>query len=70
MKNVIIAGGNGFLGKQFADFLINKKGYNVHIIDLKKNSGKKKKSFQYKCDVLNEKSFSKYIKVIKKNLKQ
>ena len=69
MKNVIIAGGNGFLGKQFADFLINKKGYNVHIIDLKKNSGKKKNLFQYKCDVLNEKSFSKYIKVIKKKFK-
>ncbi len=25
MKNIIIAGGNGFLGKQFADFLIQKK---------------------------------------------
>ena len=36
MKNVIIAGGNGFLGKQFADFLVKKKGYNVHIIDLRK----------------------------------
>ena len=67
MKNVIIAGGNGFLGKQFADFLINKKGYNVHIIDLKK-FWKEKNLFQYKCDVLNEKSFSKYIKVIKKKI--
>ncbi len=69
MKNIIIAGGNGFLGKQFADFLIQKKNYNVHVIDLRKNSEKKKNLFQYKCNVLNEKSFSKLIKSIKKKFK-
>ena len=34
MKNIIIAGGNGFLGKQFVSFLISKKIYNVHVIDI------------------------------------
>ena len=29
MKNIIIAGGNGFLGTQFVNFLVNKKIYNI-----------------------------------------
>jgi NAD(P)-dependent dehydrogenase (short-subunit alcohol dehydrogenase family) len=69
MKNIIIAGGNGFLGQQFVNFLINKKIYNIHVIDLIKKSSNKKNLFQYKCNVLNEKSVSKLIKKIKKNFK-
>ena len=33
MKNIIIAGGNGFIGKQFTEFLLTKKDTNVHVID-------------------------------------
>ena len=33
-ENIIIAGGNGFLGRQFSKFLA-KKNYNIHVIDLK-----------------------------------
>ena len=29
MKNIIIAGGNGFLGKQFTEFLIKKERFNL-----------------------------------------
>ena len=36
MKNIIVAGGNGFLGKQFVSFLVKKKIYNIHVIDLKR----------------------------------
>lgn len=27
MKNIVIAGGNGFIGKQFTEFLRKKKGF-------------------------------------------
>ena len=69
MKNIIVAGGNGFLGKQFVNFLVKKKIYNIHVIDLKKDSVKEKNLFQYKCDVLNEKKVIKVVKIIKKNFK-
>ena len=42
MKNIIVAGGNGFLGKQFVDFLINKEEFNLHVIDIKKSTSYKK----------------------------
>lgn len=69
MKNIIVAGGNGFLGKQFVNFLVKKKIYNIHVIDLKKDNVKEKNLFQYKCDVLNEKKVIKVVKIIKKNFK-
>ena len=34
-KNVIITGGNGFLGSQITEALLNEKS-NVYIIDVKK----------------------------------
>tara|TARA_B110000211_G_C14091285_1_gene559297 strand:+ start:5390 stop:6127 length:738 start_codon:yes stop_codon:yes gene_type:complete len=67
MKNIIIAGGNGFLGEQFVKFLLNKEIYNIHVIDLIKKSSNKKNLFQHKCNILNEKNVSKLIKKIKKN---
>ncbi len=69
MKNIIIAGGNGFLGKQFVSFLISKKIYNVHVIDINTSIKYKKNFFEYKCDVLNERKLFKIIKNIKKKFK-
>ena len=69
MKNIIIAGGNGFLGTQFVDFLLNKKIYNIHIIDVKIKTISKNNCFEYKCNVLNENKLVKIIKNIKKKFK-
>lgn len=51
-KNIILAGGSGFLGRQFSSFLA-KKNYNVHILDLKKYKNKKN-IYYYKCDLTKE----------------
>jgi NAD(P)-dependent dehydrogenase (short-subunit alcohol dehydrogenase family) len=64
MKNVIIAGGNGFLGRQFAEFLVSKKNFNVHIIDKSLIKNKNRNLYQYKCDILDEKKISKKINSI------
>tara|TARA_Y100000992_G_C21264625_1_gene493268 strand:- start:1550 stop:2284 length:735 start_codon:yes stop_codon:yes gene_type:complete len=66
-KNVILAGGSGFLGSQFSDFL-GKKNYNVHVIDLIKLSNKKN-IFYYKCDLTREKLVKKIIYKIYKEFK-
>ena len=42
MKNIIIAGGNGFLGKQFTEFLIKKKDLTLHVIDISISKTNKK----------------------------
>ena len=39
-ENIILAGGNGFLGNQFSKFLA-KKNYNVHVLDIKTERNKK-----------------------------
>jgi NAD(P)-dependent dehydrogenase (short-subunit alcohol dehydrogenase family) len=51
-KNIILAGGSGFLGRQFSTFLA-KKNYNVHILDLKKYKNKKN-IYYYECDLTKE----------------
>ena len=42
-KNIVITGGNGFLGSQITNALLNEKA-NVYIIDIKEP--KKKKTFK------------------------
>ena len=50
-KNIVITGGNGFLGSQITDSLLYEKA-NVYIIDI--NNPKKKKSAKYfKSDIKN-----------------
>tara|TARA_Y100000591_G_C21852202_1_gene712479 strand:+ start:6118 stop:6852 length:735 start_codon:yes stop_codon:yes gene_type:complete len=66
-KNVILAGGSGFLGNQFSDFLA-KKNYNVHVIDLKK-LGNKRNIFFYKCDLTKERLVKEIIYKIYKKFK-
>ena len=64
-ENIILAGGNGFLGNQFSKFLA-KKNYNVHVLDIKTERNKKN-VFYYKCDLTKEKPVKNIIdKIFKK----
>ena len=69
MKNIIIAGGNGFLGKQFTEFLIKKKDVIVHVIDISVSKKNKKNLHNYKCNILNEKKVKKVISQIYKKFR-
>ena len=62
-KNIIITGGNGFLGSQIATALI-KEGANVYIIDLKKPK-KKISSKYFVSDITNESELKKIVKFFK-----
>ena len=42
-KNIIITGGNGFLGNQITDALLKEQA-NVFVIDIKKSKKKSKKN--------------------------
>ena len=66
MKNIIIAGGNGFLGKQFTEFLIKKKDLTLHVIDISISKTNKKNFHAYKCNILNEVKVKKVINQIYK----
>ena len=58
-KNIIITGGNGFLGGQIRDALLNEKA-NVYVIDIKKP--KKKTSAKYfASDITNENELKKIL---------
>ena len=62
-KNIVITGGNGFLGGQITNALLNEKA-NVYIIDIKKP--KKKTSAKYfKSDITNENDLKKILKFFK-----
>ena len=62
-KNIIITGGNGFLGSQITEALLNEKA-NVYIIDIKKP--KKKTSAKYfKSDITNEIKLRKILNYLK-----
>ena len=62
-KNIIITGGNGFLGSQITNALLNEKA-NVYIIDIKKP--KKGISAKYfKSDITNEQDLKKILKFFK-----
>lgn len=62
-KNIVITGGNGFLGSQITNALLNEKA-NVYIIDIKKT--KKITSVKYfKSDITNEKDLKKILKFFK-----
>ena len=62
-KNIIITGGNGFLGSQITNALLYEKA-NVYIIDI--NSPKKKKSAKYfKSDITNEQHLKEILKFFK-----
>ena len=59
-KNIIITGGNGFLGRQITDALLNEKA-NVYIIDIKKPK-KKSLAKYFKTDITIEGELKKILK--------
>ena len=62
-KNIIVTGGNGFLGSQMVDALLHEKA-NVYIIDIK--NVKKKSSVKYfKSDITDEDELKKILKFFK-----
>ena len=62
-KNIIITGGNGFLGSQITNALLNEKA-NIYIIDIKKP--KKRTSAKYfESDITNEQDLKKILKFFK-----
>jgi len=62
-KNIIITGGNGFLGNQITNALLNERA-NVYIIDIKK-SKKKSLARQFTSDITNENDLEKILKFFK-----
>ena len=68
-KNIIITGGNGFLGSQLVEALLNEKA-NVYVIDIKQS--KKKTSVKhFTSDITNENELKKilnFFKIKKKGL--
>ena len=62
-KNIIITGGNGFLGNQITDALLNEKA-NVYIIDINKPKIKTLAKY-FKSDVTKESELKKILKFFK-----
>lgn len=62
-KNILITGGNGFLGDQIVDSLLNENA-NVYIIDIKKSKNKKSKK-QFISDITNENELKKILEYFK-----
>jgi NAD(P)-dependent dehydrogenase (short-subunit alcohol dehydrogenase family) len=58
-KNIIITGGNGFLGGQIRDALLNEKA-NVYVIDIKKPK-KKTSAKNFASDITNENELKKIL---------
>ena len=70
MKNILVIGGAGYIGRQIVKIL-NKKKYNIHVIDnlsiTKTNYLNKSTKFS-KIDILNKKKLRKFFKNKKINL--
>ena len=62
-KNILITGGNGFLGSQITNALINEKA-NVYIIDVSKPK-KKTSAKHFKSNITNENDLKKILKFFK-----
>jgi NAD(P)-dependent dehydrogenase (short-subunit alcohol dehydrogenase family) len=62
-KNVIITGGNGFLGSQISEALINEKA-KVYVIDVK-NPKKRTLAKHFKSDITNEEELINILKFFK-----
>lgn len=62
-KNIIITGGNGFLGSQIIDALLNERA-NVYIIDIKQRN-KKSSAKYFKSDITNENELVKILNYFK-----
>ena len=63
-KNVVITGGNGFLGKQLCNAFLN-QGSKVFVLDIKKPKSKNKLIF-FKTDITQEVDLKKFLTFLKK----
>ena len=52
-KIIVITGGNGFLGSQFASAFLDKNS-KVIVLDIVKKKLNHKNLYFYKCDITNE----------------
>ena len=62
-KNVVITGGNGFLGKQLCNAFLN-QGSKVFVLDIKKPKSKNKLIF-FKTDITQEVDLKKFLTFLK-----
>lgn len=62
-KNIIITGGNGFLGRQITNSLLKEKA-NVYIIDIK-HPQKKTSAKYFKSDITNEQDLTRILTLFK-----
>jgi NAD(P)-dependent dehydrogenase (short-subunit alcohol dehydrogenase family) len=62
-KNIIITGGNGFLGNQLVAALLNEKA-NVYVIDIKKPTNNKSTKY-FTSDITNENELKKILNFFK-----
>ena len=62
-KNIILTGGNGFLGSQITGALLNEKA-NVYIIDIMRPK-KKTSAIYFKSDITNENDLKKILNFFK-----
>jgi NAD(P)-dependent dehydrogenase (short-subunit alcohol dehydrogenase family) len=63
-KNVVITGGNGFLGKQLCNAFLN-QGSKVFVLDIKKPKSKNKLIF-FKTDITQQVDLNKFLTFLKK----
>ena len=62
-KNIVLTGGNGFLGNQINEALLN-EGANVYIIDIKEPN-KRTSAKYFKSDITSEQDLKKILKFFK-----
>lgn len=68
-KIIVITGGNGFLGSQFASAFLDKNS-KVIVLDIVKKKLNHKNLYFYKCDITNENIVKKILNKIKKKFKK
>ena len=66
-KNIVIAGGNGFIGRQLCKAFLN-QGSKVFILDIQKQKSKNN-SFFFKTDITKENDLKNFLIFLKKKLK-
>ena len=67
-KNVVITGGNGFLGKQLCNAFLN-QGSKVFVLDIKKPKSKNKLIF-FKTDITQQVDLNKFLTFLEKKKNQ
>ena len=64
-KNIVIAGGNGFIGRQLCKAFFLNQGSKVFILDIQKQKSKNN-SFFFKTDITKENDLKNFLNFLKK----